>query len=123
MTAMKLLPVMLILALAPLCGRGQEELPPPTPTPQPEMISVNVLGAVNRPSKLTIAKGSTVLDALALAGDFNAFAAKSKVKLIRKTAGQKPDVTVINLQAMLEGNQKAATLRDGDTLYVPQSAY
>ncbi len=121
MSAMKLLLLVLMLALPPICIRGQEELPPPTATPAPQTISVNVLGAVNHPSQFTLAKGSTVLDAIALAGDFNQFAANRKVKLIRKSTGAKPDVTVIDVKAMLEGNQKPPVLRDGDTLYVPQS--
>jgi polysaccharide export outer membrane protein len=119
---MKFLPLILMLVLAPLCGRAQE-VAAPAASPQQEVITVNVLGAVNRPSKFILAKGSTVLDALAQAGDFNAYAAKSKVKLIHKSAGAKPDATVIDMKAMLEGAQKAAVLRDGDTLYVPQSAY
>jgi protein involved in polysaccharide export with SLBB domain len=118
--AMKILPLMLMLALVPLGGRGQETAAPAA-TPLQQVVMVNVLGAVNRPSQYSLAKGSTVLDALAMAGDFNAYAAKSKVKLIHKDAGAKPDVTVIDMKAMLEGNQKAPVLRDGDTVYVPQS--
>lgn len=114
---------MLLLALAPLCCRGQE-VPAPATSPQPQQtITVNVLGAVNRPSQFTMAKGATVLDAIAMAGDFNAYAANRKVKLIHKSAGAKPDVTIIDVRAMLEGSQKAMALRDGDTIYVPQSAY
>lgn len=84
---------------------------------------MNVLGAVNRPSKYMIAKGSTVVDAIAVAGDFTPYAAQSKVKLIHKSAGPKPDTAVIDARSMINGSQKAIVLRDGDTLYVPQSIY
>jgi polysaccharide export outer membrane protein len=120
---MKFLPFILMFAIATLCVYGQETPASATPPQQPESITVNVLGAVNKPSKVTMPKGSTVLDALALAGDFNEFAAKSKVKLIHKSAGAKPDATVIDVKAMMEGTEKAATLRDGDTLFVPQTNY
>jgi protein involved in polysaccharide export with SLBB domain len=120
---MKSLPLMLLLALAPLCCRAQEAAAPPA-SPQPQQtITVNVLGAVNHASQFTVAKGATVIDAIAMAGDFNPYAASRKVKLIHKSAGAKPDVTIIDVKAMLEGSQKAMALRDGDTIYVPQSAY
>jgi|ERR1700677_3231090 len=122
-TIMKFIPFILMFALAPLCVRGQEASATATPPQQQETITVNVLGAVNKPSKLTMPKGSTVLDALALAGDFNAFAAKSKVKLIHKSSGAKPDATLIDVKAMMEGTEKAVVLREGDTLFVPQSNY
>ena len=38
MSAMKLLLLVLMLALPPICIHGQEELPPPTATPAPQTI-------------------------------------------------------------------------------------
>ncbi|HWB59517.1 MAG TPA: SLBB domain-containing protein [Chthoniobacteraceae bacterium] len=123
MKILHLIPV-LFLAVASLPMHAQEPAPAPSATAAAQtQITVNVLGAVTRPSQYSLAKGATVLDALALAGDFNPFASKSKVKIIHKTAAAKPDVTIIDVKAMLDGTEKAVALRDGDTIYVPQSGY
>ncbi len=58
----KAIALLLLLAVAAMCSAEE------TPKPKPAQITVNVLGAVNKPSRVTLSKGATILDALASAG-------------------------------------------------------
>jgi len=95
----------------------------PSPTPTPQQITVNVLGEVNRPARITLPKGGTLLDALALAGGFTRMANTSVIILIHKSAGEKPDSVKINLKPILSGDAKDVTLRDGDTVNIKASIF
>ena len=88
-----------------------------------DWINVNVLGSVKKPSRYVLPVTATVMDALASAGDATRSGNLSKVKLIRKTAANKPDITIIDVKQILKGSSKDAVLRDGDTLFVPESVF
>ena len=99
--------------------------PSPTPIqqnqiPAPDQIAVNVLGAVNSPSRLLLPRGATLLDAIAAVGGLNNTANAAKVLLIHRTTGEKAASVKIDLRPILAGVANAATLRDGDTVMVPQ---
>ncbi len=82
-------------------------------------ITVNVLGAVNKPSRFTLPQGSTVLDALASAGGVARSGKVSKLRIIHRTAGEKSQVTIVDVEQVLNGTIKDVVLRDADTLYIP----
>ncbi len=99
-----------------------EQLAPEQPPAEPETITIYVLGEVERPGKVEMEPGTTLLQAFAEMGGFSNFAATKRVQLRRtdpKTRVEK--VYVLNYEAMSQGQTKDATLqvRDGDVILVP----
>ncbi len=89
---------------------------------EPERISIYVLGEVERPGKVDIEPGTTLLQAFAAMGGFSNFAATKRVQLRRtdhKTGIE--SVTTLNYDAMSKGLTTNATLKlhDGDVILVP----
>lgn len=95
----------------------------PAPAIASQTITVNVLGAVNKPSRLILPAGGTVLDALASAGGATKSGNLSKVNVIQKTTGDKPKVVAIDLKQILNGAAKDVVLRDGDTLFIGETIF
>lgn len=89
---------------------------------EPEVITIYVLGEVNKPGKLTMEPGATLLQAFAEMGGFSDFAATKRVQLRRKNATTGIEsVTPLNYEAMSKGMTTNATLvlSDGDVILVP----
>lgn len=89
---------------------------------EPTQISIYVLGEVERPGKVEMDPGSTLLQAFAQMGGFSNFAATKRVQLRRtdrKTGVE--NVTTLNYDALTKGLTANATLRlhDGDVILVP----
>jgi protein involved in polysaccharide export with SLBB domain len=81
-------------------------------------IVINVLGEVNRPSRIVLPKGSGLLDAIAAADGFTRVANPADTLLIHKTPGEKPESVKINVKRIMSGTAKDIALRDGDTVVV-----
>jgi protein involved in polysaccharide export with SLBB domain len=97
----------------------QEPAPAASPAEQlPDSIYVNVLGQVNRQERMALPKGSGLLDAITEAGGITKFADASKIILIHKSPGQKPDTERINFNPIFMGTAKDVILRNGDTVVV-----
>lgn len=85
--------------------------------------AVNVLGEVNRPSRLAFPRDNmTILDAIAMAGDLTINGMRENVKVIRQE-GDKTNIYTINLN---EGkdvfSNPAYNLKHGDVVYVEPNA-
>ena len=89
---------------------------------QAEVISVFMLGEVERPGRVDMEPGSTLLQAFAQMGGFSDFAATKRVQL-RRTDPKTGVETVfsLNYEATSEGQTANATLelQDGDVILVP----
>lgn len=83
-------------------------------------ISVNVIGMVNNPGAYQLAKGATLLDAIVAAGGFNRLASRSDTRLVRGPAGEKAQTFTINVEKLQQVPDKAITLQDRDTIFVPE---
>jgi len=121
-----LLSSLAVMALSLHSGAQQPQAALASPAPQPAILSqinINVLGQVNTPGRITLPKGSGLLDAIAAASGFSRGASPAKTLLIRKTAGDKPDSVKIDLRPILAGRAKDMTLRDGDTVVIGQSLF
>lgn len=81
----------------------------------------NVLGEVMRPGSFVIAKPTTILDAIALAGGFRDFAKKKGVYVIRRTADGKQEKFAFNYNEVVKGKglEQNIDLRPNDTVVVP----
>lgn len=88
-----------------------------------EQFPIFVLGRVTEPGQKDIELGTTLLQAIALAGGFDNFAATKRVQLRRRDAqtGQE-QLFVFNYNAVERGAaiQSMITLREGDVILVPE---
>jgi polysaccharide export outer membrane protein len=78
---------------------------------------VSVIGEVARPSRYELKSWTTVADALALAGGFTQFAARSRIVILRPDGGSMKRIP-FNYNK-LAGEQDNFYLRNGDIVLVP----
>lgn len=87
------------------------------------LIEVHVWGEVNKPGLHRVPDGSTVLDAISLAGGPTQFASVSKIRLTHAgNTGQRSER--INIDRYSEGREgsQPPVLRPGDMITVPRNA-
>jgi len=88
-----------------------------------ETFPIYVLGRVGEPGLREVEVGTTLLQAIALAGGFDPFAATKRIQLRRMdpSTGQE-QLYVFNYNAVERGGaiQSMITLREGDVLLVPE---
>lgn len=85
-----------------------------------------VSGEVERPGKYELKGGTTLTEAVAIAGGFKRSAKQSRVYLFRRqTPGGEFVSEVVDLKAMLDkgSRQRDVALREGDMLFIPQSGF
>ncbi len=82
---------------------------------------VFVMGEVTRPSTVPLTQDLRVLDAIAIAGGFNAFANKRKVKVLRRTQDGSVVEYRFDYDAFVRGDAQGSNLvlHPGDTIVVP----
>lgn len=92
-------------------------------TEEVETFPIYVLGRVGEPGVREVEVGTTLLQAISLAGGFDAFAATKRIQLRRMdmSTGQE-QLYVFNYNAVERGGaiQSMITLREGDVLLVPE---
>jgi polysaccharide biosynthesis/export protein len=83
---------------------------------------IYILGAVNRPGGYLIDNNEplTLMQALSLAGGSAATSNIKQVRLIRKVASGKEEIT-LNLKKIYRGKEADIAVNDGDILYIPAS--
>lgn len=83
---------------------------------------VFVLGEVNRPGEYQLARPTTVVQAISLAGGFTPFARSSKIRVLR--AGRDQEVVTFDYDDVAEGTRLESNLqlKAGDTVIVPGGA-
>ncbi len=80
---------------------------------------VHVLGNVSRPGSIPWSSGMTVVTAIAACGDFEEFASRGDVRILRRGKSIGP----IDVTAILEGREKDVELKRDDRLYVPETFF
>ncbi len=84
---------------------------------------VFVLGEVRRPGRLDISEETTsLLEALANAGDLTDFAAKNSIKIIRGTR-ERPEVETVDLTQLSSLSSDKLVLFPNDVVYVAPNEY
>lgn len=85
---------------------------------------VNIMGEVKKPGNYDYRLGLTVLNAILEAGGFTEYAAKNKVKVIKKV-GDKQKVMVARLDDLVKSGslEEDMLLDPGDLVVVPQSLF
>ena len=93
----------------------------PAPTdPATATISVNVIGAVNKPGAYKLTQGATILEAIAAAGGCTRLAVKTQIRLVRGSSGEKPQIFDMNVEELRLDPSKAMPIKDHDTIFVPE---
>jgi polysaccharide biosynthesis/export protein len=81
---------------------------------------VSVLGEVRKPGRFDFKSKATVLDAIALAGGFNDFAARSRIVILRQNGGGTKRIPVnYNKIVSTASEQDDFYLQPGDVVVVP----
>ncbi len=83
--------------------------------------SISVIGGVNRPGHFPIERNLRVLEAIAAAGGFSAFAQKDDVRVVRRTDDGGEVEFRFNYGAYIKGNAPGTNIElvSGDTIIVP----
>lgn len=86
--------------------------------------SVNIMGEVEKPGNYPYRLGYTLLNAILEAGGFTEFAAKNRVRVIKKI-GSSQKVIVANLDDLINKGklEEDVVLDPGDLVIVPQSLF
>ncbi len=87
---------------------------------QVNSMQIYVIGKVNRPGRFALSDEVDVLQALAMAGGFNTFARRSKVRIFRKVEG-KTTILPFDYDAVADGKrlEQNVYLQRGDVVVVP----
>ena len=90
--------------------------------PSAGLFNVYVLGQVNSPGTIEVEAGTTLLQALALAGGPANFAAAKRIQLRRTDASGQERLYLFNYKAVERGGsiQSMIALREGDVILVPE---
>ena len=83
--------------------------------------SFNVVGKVAKPGSFDLAKPTTVLDAIALAGGFQDFAKLTKIYVLRRMSDGSQKMLPFNYKRVILGRalDQNVELQPGDTVVVP----
>ena len=84
---------------------------------------VYVLGKVRSPGRIPLVKGRTpftLTKLIALCGDFQEFADRTKVRIIRTTAAGR-DVQTYDFDNIIEGTRPDVELKPDDLVYVKEN--
>jgi len=80
---------------------------------------IYVLGEVNKQGKYIVRTGTTLLQAISLAGGFTQFASKNKMTVRRKVGEAKEVSMPLRYTDVLAGKQSDMVLKSGDVVIVP----
>ena len=83
---------------------------------------IYVMGQVQNAGKIDVESGTTLLQAVALAGGTDRFAATKRIQLRRTDASGQEKLYIFNYNALERGGgiQTMITLREGDVIIVPE---
>jgi protein involved in polysaccharide export with SLBB domain len=83
---------------------------------------VVVLGQVQKPGSFPLIPGFTFIQAISLAGGFNAMANRDRVTLTRRT-GKESRTIVLSADAITDGSLPDLPLQAGDTIFVSERLF
>jgi len=81
----------------------------------------NILGQVGKPGSYTLIRGTTVLDAIALAGGFKDFAKQKAIYILRQNPGGGESRLAFNYRDVIKGKKPEQNIKvePRDTIVVP----
>ena len=88
-----------------------------------DVITVSVLGQVNRQGSFECDKGETLMSAISRAGGFAPSAQERKIRIVRRLNAGDKDVFFIDGAKVIAGEMEDPVLKDGDMVFVPESFF
>ena len=87
-----------------------------------ETFPIFVMGQVDDPGQIEVEVGTTLLQAIALAGGLDRFAATKRIQLRRTDSTGQQKLYLFNFKAVERGGaiQSMITMREGDVIIVPE---
>jgi polysaccharide export outer membrane protein len=83
---------------------------------------VTILGQVQKPGSFPLSPGMTLVQAVSVAGGFNAIANRDRINITRRTQGGTKTV-VVSFDAINEGSAPDIPLQAGDQIYVHERLF
>ncbi|QQR89130.1 MAG: polysaccharide export protein [Myxococcales bacterium] len=83
---------------------------------------ISVMGAVNKDGTFPITSGTTVVQAISLAGGFTPLASRNDVVVTRQSGGVLKRYKV-EVESITEGTEEDFPLQAGDIIYVPERVF
>lgn len=117
------LPLLLSLCSIASAADSRPETTPAPTQKEVSKISVNVFGSVAKPGAYALSPNSTLLDALGAAGGWGTLANKAKVSILSGPAGEKPSITIYDVDAILQGKAVNPKLQDHDSIVVTERVF
>jgi polysaccharide export outer membrane protein len=81
--------------------------------------TIYVLGEVENQGKFEVTHGTTLLQAIALAGGFSEFASRNNIIMRRKGVGGEEITLSFRYKDILSGREENILIQHGDTIIVP----
>lgn len=114
-----------LVSLSPIASAAEpraETVQSPNQKQEAKM-TVNVFGAVEKPGACPLPPSSTLLDALGAAGGCKSTANQNKISVLSGPAGEKPSVSIYDLDAILRGKAPNPKLQDHDSIVVTEKIF
>jgi polysaccharide export outer membrane protein len=84
---------------------------------------VTVIGEVNKPGRQLLRQKMSLIELLAEAGGFTAYANRKQLEILRTEGPDLRRKLAVNLRAIEEGKQKDIPLKAGDVVIVPRRTF
>jgi polysaccharide export outer membrane protein len=84
---------------------------------------VTVIGEVNKPGRQLLRQRMSLIELLAEAGGFTAYANRKQIEILRTEGPDLRRKLAVNLRAIEEGKQKDIPLKTGDVVIVPRRTF
>ncbi|HYV20134.1 MAG TPA: polysaccharide biosynthesis/export family protein [Verrucomicrobiae bacterium] len=84
---------------------------------------VTVIGEVNKPGRQLLRQRMSLIELLAEAGGFTAYANRKQIEILRTEGPDLRRKLAVNLRAIEEGKQKDIPLKVGDVVIVPRRTF
>jgi polysaccharide export outer membrane protein len=84
--------------------------------------NVTVLGQVQKPGSFPFSSGLSLIQAISMAGGFNAIANRDAVSLTRRSK-DRSETVVLSADAVMEGRSPDVPLQAGDQIYVRERVF
>jgi len=81
--------------------------------------AIFVVGEVRNPGKFVVKSGTTLVQAVALAGGFSQFASVNRIRILRRGADNKEVILLARYKDIIAGQQNNLILKPNDSIVVP----
>lgn len=81
--------------------------------------AIFVVGEVRSPGKFVVKSGTTLVQAIALAGGLSQFASANRIRILRRSADNKEVILPVRYKDIITGQRSNLILKPNDSIVVP----